>query len=168
LVAYQEIAIVEQTLALEPQEVVFTVPSMRTLALLHCDAMKTLLNFVGALAAIWVVVSLAAYLLQDRMLFLPQAVSSQTRKRLKEFETRFDHDGTALHGWLYRKQGAEDLPFVIYYGGNGEEVSWNFSHFAELSLSGFLLMSGLGRRRRTSDSAHGGWPAPRDTVRSTQ
>ena len=103
--------------------------------------MKALLNLIGVLAAIFVLVTLAAYLLQDRMLFFPNPLSSQTRKNLKDFEIRFDHDGIELCGWLYLKEGADGLPFVIYYGGNGEEISWNFKRFTELSVSGFLLVN---------------------------
>jgi pimeloyl-ACP methyl ester carboxylesterase len=103
--------------------------------------MKALLILIGVLAALFGLVILAAYLLQDRMLFFPSSLSAQTRKRLKEFEVCFDHDGIDLCGWLYRNRRADGLPFLVYYGGNGEEVSWNFERFTKLPVSGFLLVN---------------------------
>ena len=103
--------------------------------------MRLLLNALAVLATLWVLVSLGAYLLQDRLLFYPQPVSPSVRKRLADLQVRFERDGVELHGWLFRRPGAEGLPFLVYYGGNGEEVSWNFPGFAELPLSGFLLMN---------------------------
>jgi uncharacterized protein len=103
--------------------------------------MKALVTIIGLLSAMYVLVILAAYLLQDRLLFFPSPLSSHTRQRLNDYEIRFDHDGTELCGWLYRKEEANGLPFLIYYGGNGEEISWNFQQLTELSLSGFLLVN---------------------------
>jgi fermentation-respiration switch protein FrsA (DUF1100 family) len=40
-------------------------------------------------------------------------------------ELRFERpDGVALRGWLTRGSGAAPRPLVLYFGGNGEEVSW--------------------------------------------
>jgi len=102
---------------------------------------KVLLNLIGAAAAVYVLLTLAAYLLQDRMLFFPNPLAEQNRRQLKDFEIHFNHDEVGLYGWLYRREGAESLPFVIYYGGNGEEVSWNFQRFVELQASGFLIVN---------------------------
>lgn len=103
--------------------------------------MKTLLVPLGGLAALYVLVVLVAYQLQDRMLFFPAAVPAETRARLKPHAVQFGHGGTTLHGWLVRREDAVGLPFLIYHGGNGEEVSPNADDFRELPLSGFLLMN---------------------------
>jgi uncharacterized protein len=103
--------------------------------------MKLLLNLAAILAAAYVVITLAAFLLQDRLLFFPRPLAHQARQALAEHAIRFDHDGVELHGWLHRDEDAAGQPFLIYFGGNGEEVSWNFPRLADLPLAGFLLVN---------------------------
>jgi pimeloyl-ACP methyl ester carboxylesterase len=103
--------------------------------------MKILLTLAGALVAAYVLVTLAAFLLQDRLLFYPRPIAASMREALAGHAVRFAHDGVELHGWLHRQENAAGLPFLIYFGGNGEEVSWNFPRFAKLPVSGFLLVN---------------------------
>jgi len=103
--------------------------------------MKLLLSLAAILAAAYVVITLAAFLLQDRLLFFPRPLAPRAREALAEHAIRFDHDGVALHGWLHRDAKAAGEPFLIYFGGNGEEVSWNFPRLVELPLAGFLLVN---------------------------
>lgn len=57
--------------------------------------MKALLNLIGALAAGYVLLTLVAYLLQDRMLFFPNplAVPSKNTVRLTFCGTETEGDG---------------------------------------------------------------------------
>jgi pimeloyl-ACP methyl ester carboxylesterase len=103
--------------------------------------MKGLLYVFAALVAAYGVTVLAAFLLQDRLLFFPRAVSPQARARLQPHAVRFDHAGTALEGWLVRRDRDPSAPFLIYHGGNGEEVSASVVDLVALPLSGFLLLN---------------------------
>jgi len=78
------------------------------------------------LVAVAVVLPLAAYLLQDRLIFYPQRTGHARRA---EIASRFPAvrelyidaaDRTRLHAW-FLKSGPD---LVLYFGGNAEEVSW--------------------------------------------
>ncbi len=103
--------------------------------------MKILWNVIGGLAGIYLLLVVAAFLLQDRMLFFPSGLSASVRERLQHLEISFERDGTVLRGWLFRRENADGRPFLVYYGGNGEELSWNLPRFAELPVSGILLVN---------------------------
>jgi pimeloyl-ACP methyl ester carboxylesterase len=81
----------------------------------------------------------ALYLLQDRLIFHPQAMSEASRALIAErAESLFIHapDGTRLHAW--HRRGS---PLVIYFGGNAEEVSWMLSRAAHYTPgTGWLLV----------------------------
>ena len=78
--------------------------------------MKLLLNLAAILAAAYAVITLAAFLFQDRLLFFPRPLAPRAREALAEHAVRFDHDGVALHGWLHREQEGAGRPFLIYFG----------------------------------------------------
>jgi pimeloyl-ACP methyl ester carboxylesterase len=103
--------------------------------------MKLLINLTGVVAAVYVLMVVAVYLLQDRMLFFPSPLSPATRQALTDHAICFDHDGVELHGWIHRNEEPDGLPFLIYYGGNGAELSWHFPRFTELPVAGFLLVN---------------------------
>lgn len=79
-------------------------------------------------------ISLSAYLLQDKLIFQPRAL---TEARRSEIEARHKNvsdiflqaaDGTRLHAWHFKS--VPDAPLVIYFGGNAEEVSWMIDQLA--------------------------------------
>jgi hypothetical protein len=80
-------------------------------------------------AAIVLGLPAAMYLLQDRLLFLPQPLvggppTARAGRPVEAltFETK---DGVRLRGWLVHPSAPDRrAPLVVYYGGNAEEVSW--------------------------------------------
>jgi pimeloyl-ACP methyl ester carboxylesterase len=83
------------------------------------------LKLVGGLL---IGLSLAAYLLQDKLIFLPRALATSA---LEEIAARHAHvddiflqarDGTRLHAWQLRATAG--APLVLYFGGNAEQVAW--------------------------------------------
>jgi uncharacterized protein len=66
----------------------------------------------------------AAWLAQERMIFLPQpgAATAPLPARATPL-TVTAPDGTALRGWIARGTDVP-APTLIYFGGNAEEVSW--------------------------------------------
>ncbi|MDG9668823.1 lysophospholipase [Hahella sp. CR1] len=81
------------------------------------------------------------WLYQDRMIFFPQAVDAGNRSRLKSIEFKFEHDGVTLSGWFQRGEISARKPLLLYFGGNGEEVSWNAWEMEKLPVESFLLMN---------------------------
>src|SRR5438045_9580504 len=89
-------------------------------------------SVLGALvkfgAALAVAVPLAAYLLQDKLIFQPRPLAQFERQaiaaRHPEVADTFLQaaDGTRLHAWHIKS--APGTPLVLYFGGNAEDVSW--------------------------------------------
>ena len=79
-------------------------------------------------AAVVLGVPLAAYLLQDKLIFMPQPLAASEQQALAarhpEVADTFLQaaDGTRLHAWHIKS--APGAPLVLYFGGNAEEVSW--------------------------------------------
>jgi len=73
-------------------------------------------------------VPLAAYLMQDKLIFLPQRTASAQHEQIAASHPNVDDiflqasDGTRLHAWRIR--GKTGAPLVIYFGGNAENVAW--------------------------------------------
>jgi uncharacterized protein len=90
------------------------------------------LGLLGAAAKLagvaWLGLALAAYLAQDKLIFMPRPLAEPQRSavaaRHPEAREVFitAADGTRLHAWHVKRKG--DAPFVLYFGGNAEEVSW--------------------------------------------
>jgi len=76
-------------------------------------------------AAVVIGVPLLMYLVQDKLVFMPQPMSevrrSQVKQSLPGVEELFVEagDGTKLHAWHVKGE-----PLILYFGGNAEEVSW--------------------------------------------
>jgi len=99
-------------------------------------------SIVKLFVAVAVVLPLAVYFLQDRLIFQPQRLDDAHRV---EIAARYPAakeifitatDGTRLHAW-YLESGPD---LVLYFGGNAEEVSWMLgSAQAELPRASWLL-----------------------------
>ena len=77
-------------------------------------------------AVVVVGVPAAAFLAQDRMLFLPHlAVSPGGRRppRAVEEIQLATPEGARLRGWLAPARGGGLVPLIVYYGGNAEDVT---------------------------------------------
>jgi len=91
--------------------------------------------------------ALTAFLLQGRILFQGARASEQRHQELRdayphvEEQSLIAADGVQLHGWLVKSTHRDPSPLVIYFGGNGEEVSWMADRASELAGWSLLLMS---------------------------
>lgn len=76
-------------------------------------------------AAVVIGVPLLMYLVQDRLVFMPQPMSEVRRSEVRQSSPGVEElfveapDGTKLHAWHVKGE-----PLVLYFGGNAEEVSW--------------------------------------------
>lgn len=101
----------------------------------------TLLKVVGTVV---IAVPLLAFLLQERLLFMPQPLSDAMRQ---EISTRYPKgqnvfaqaaDGTRLHAW--HLPGPPEAPLILYFGGNAEEVSWMLAVARIVPKASWLLV----------------------------
>lgn len=102
-----------------------------------------LLASLAQIAAVVVIgVPLLMYLIQDRLIFMPQprreAKVTQIKDSFPGVESIFleSEDGTRLHAWHLKGE-----PLILYFGGNAEEVSWMLDEGpGRLSGAGWLLV----------------------------
>ena len=86
-----------------------------------------LLASLAQIAAVVAIgVPLLMYLVQDKLVFMPQPLSEARRAQIQNEKAGqvtsvfLDaEDGTRLHAWHVKGE-----PLVLYFGGNAEEVSW--------------------------------------------
>ena len=95
-------------------------------------------------ATVVIGVPLLAFLLQERLIFMPQPRSEAA---MADIGTRFPKgqnvfaqaaDGTRLHAW--HLAGPSGAPLVLYFGGNAEEVSWMLGEASAAPSVGWLLI----------------------------
>ena len=86
---------------------------------------------------------LVVYLAQDALIFHRQPISEARRAEIGQRGQRVTSvfvptaDGKRLHAWHVKSQG----PLLLYFGGNGEEVSWMIETvLAEAPGTSWLLM----------------------------
>lgn len=69
------------------------------------------------------------YLYQEKLVFFPQAVSVGQLQHIRELGSKVEEltltmkDGTELHGWFVKNGKNAKLKTLIYFGGNGDELS---------------------------------------------
>jgi len=86
-------------------------------------------------------------LMQDKMIFHPQPVDPNASEQLAPYAFELQvidsksSDVITLRGWLKLDKPSASQPLIIYYGGNGEEVSWNAWGFENLATQSFLLVN---------------------------
>lgn len=98
-------------------------------------------------------VTLAAYLLQEKLIFYPQkGIFTPDPERYAAHEIRLKrqsgHQEVNLHGWLVRRPSqnqnktlTDPASLLIYYGGNAEEVSLNLGELDRLPVDALLLIN---------------------------
>jgi uncharacterized protein len=90
---------------------------------------------------------LLVYLTQERLIFFPQRLDERAAMSIQQSYPRAEafelvaEDGVRLHGWLVDGPIRRASPLVIYFGGNGEEVSWLVSEFSRVSDWAALLVN---------------------------
>jgi len=95
-------------------------------------------------AVVVIGVPLLVFLLQERLIFMPQRLSDAA---MADIQTRFRKgqsvfgqaaDGTKLHAW--HLPGPPGAPLVFYFGGNAEDVSWMLGEAGAVPTVGWLLV----------------------------
>jgi uncharacterized protein len=126
------------------------------------------LTLVKLGAAVVLGVLLAAYLMQDKLIFLTRPLSESEHRavaaRHREVADVFLQaaDGTRVHAWHVKTKSAENAPLALYFGGNAEEVSWMLDELPRRKLvtewllidyRGYGASSGAPSERALNDDA---------------
>ncbi|MCP4623333.1 MAG: alpha/beta hydrolase [bacterium] len=106
-----------------------------------------MIKFLITLLLAWAGCGLFLYLLQEKLIFLPQPTPPENRDRFAPHELTIDHNDITLHGWFVHKTVSKSRPLIIYYGGNAEEASHNLWELEPYPTDSFLFMNyrGYGR-----------------------
>lgn len=112
------------------------------------------LRLAAVLLAAYASFCVILYLLQDRLIFFPRGLDFEPRGVHVE-PAILHRGGLELRGWVVNAQSRG--PLLIYFGGNGEEVSGLVDVFAALDATTVLMnYRGYG--------ASGGTPSAADLV----
>lgn len=90
---------------------------------------KLLLSIIRILLVVLVVYYGFLYFAQDRLLFMPNTITRDDLDRVRLQYPNAEEiqiktlDNLYLHGWFVKKPGLERPPLLIYFGGNGDEMS---------------------------------------------
>lgn len=98
------------------------------------------------LVCLYLVVLAALAAVQDRLIFHPQKITADYAMDIADNPNVEEvviqtQGGVALHGWLVNHSGLGKTPLIIYYGGNGEEVSGLIGQAGRLAGYALLLMN---------------------------
>src|ERR671935_814405 len=122
---------------------------------------SSLLTLLKLGAAVALGVPLAAYLMQDKLIFLPRPLTHEQHRAIAARHADVGDvflqsaDGTRVHAWHVKTKSAENAPLALYFGGNAEEVSWMLDELARRKLViEWLLIDYRGY------GASGGAPSP--------
>ncbi len=114
-------------------------------------SMDGLVRLLIVLGVAYGAVCVLAYLLQDRLVFFPRAVLTEPGGPHVAPVT-FEHGGVVLRGWVVNAEA--DGPLLVYFGGNGEELSPLTNVFARLDATTLLVnYRGYGLSEGSPDAA---------------
>jgi len=82
----------------------------------------------------------ALYAVQDTLLFFPNS-SAAVGHRYDEHAIKVRSGDVELRGWFVHREISAQLPLLIYYGGNAEDVSQNLLDQDRLNIVSFLIMN---------------------------
>ncbi len=110
---------------------------------------------LGTIAVVFLLLIAFLYFNQSNMLYFPQPFSRSWHHVIENqtFEKTFQRNGIQLHGWLINPQKDS---LIIYYGGNGEEVSHTVDPFRRFKDYAVLLMNyrGYGESQGSPSEKH--------------
>lgn len=107
------------------------------------------------LGVIYMIICIYMFRQQKQLLYFPQIENRNFTRQFSEQEVNFVNDDVRLHGWMQLSSVDINNPLVIYYGGNGSEVSYNQQWFKNIGIRNFLLLNyrGYGRSEGEPDES---------------
>lgn len=84
---------------------------------------------------------IAVWFFQDKLIFFPHPPNPSAEKHFSDARYSIEINGQKLTGWLIRNKATRKSPFIIYYGGNAEDISDNLWEISNFPDSSFLFMN---------------------------
>jgi pimeloyl-ACP methyl ester carboxylesterase len=103
--------------------------------------MKTIFELAVLLLVLFAGITLFLYFFQERMIFFPQPTAPGNADRYAAHAITIRHGEIDLTGWFFNAEIGQDQPLVVYYGGNAEDVSLNFTSLDRFATQSFLFMN---------------------------
>ncbi|MEM7397099.1 MAG: alpha/beta hydrolase [Verrucomicrobiota bacterium] len=100
--------------------------------------------WIPLLVGIYLLLTLFLYFNQEKMLFFPQPIRGSNANMVDahaKYAVEEVHDGVHLRGWFVKQDAFEKHPLVVYYGGNGEELSNKLYGLEKYGPCSFLLVN---------------------------
>lgn len=94
-------------------------------------------QFLALLAGLYIILNVLLYVFQEKLIFFPEAISDTACAQIHESYTNVEdiclqmQDGTRLRGWVVGSQPANMSQLLIYFGGNGDELSHMINSFQQ-------------------------------------
>jgi len=102
--------------------------------------LKALIHLLIVLAGTYLLLLVYLYFRQESFIFFPTKIPAQHRPILNQYRNAsisFSNAGATLQGWFINR-GSQ---LIIYYGGNGEEVSGNLFDVSKFSGRSLLFVN---------------------------
>ncbi|HAK51080.1 MAG TPA: hypothetical protein DCM54_04130 [Gammaproteobacteria bacterium] len=116
--------------------------------------MSNLLNFLAIVLVLYGLLTAFIYFTQDTLLFYPSPSDPAIESRFRENEIRFSAGDDELRGWFIPASDSK-RPSLIFYGGNGQELSRSINSITSLGDYNYALVNyrgyGLSTGRPTED-----------------
>jgi uncharacterized protein len=77
----------------------------------------------------------------ENFIFYPRKTAPSCTKKWRHCEISFDLNNQHLQGWLIKNERIQNGPFVIYYGGNAEDIALNLTQMEMIDASSFLFLN---------------------------
>lgn len=91
------------------------------------------MNLISTIIVIVLGCTMGLFSFQDRMIFYPVAPDNANYSRYQSNEIAVTSHGFKIQGWKFTNKHADNEKTILYFGGNAEDVTFNFS---EVSLFG--------------------------------
>lgn len=107
--------------------------------------MSTLSGFLVLAVVLYSALTAMVYFGQEHLLFYPRASIPEIESRYRDYGISFKIGGVELHGWFFPTR--RERPALIYYGGNGEELSGSIDNLRALGDYNHVIVNyrGYGR-----------------------
>lgn len=103
------------------------------------ETLKKILRFTGILVAallgLFITLNILLYIFQEKLIYFPQDISQSAFQQIHERHSNVQDlclpmkDGTNLRGWLVGPAPEITSKLLIYFGGNGDELSQTIDDF---------------------------------------
>ena len=110
--------------------------------------MSTFSGFIILVLVGYTALTALLYFGQDSLLFYPRPSNPEIELRYRDYAVSFRINGIELHGWFFAATDPT-RPALVYYGGNGQELSESIDGIRELGDYNYVIINYRGYGKST-------------------